>query len=122
MGSNPINLAIRFLLEITALVAMGTWGWKLSDSWLRFILAVGVPVIAAAIWGVFAVADDPSRSGQAPVPVPGMIRLAIEFAFFAFAAWIFNSLGFTRPSWIFGVIVIIHYVISYDRIMWLLTR
>ncbi len=31
MAFNPLNLALRFLLEVAALVAMGYWGWnKLS--------------------------------------------------------------------------------------------
>jgi hypothetical protein len=122
MGSNPINLTIRFLLELTALFAMGAWGWKLSDNWIRFILVIGIPIIAMIIWGTFAVTDDPSRSGQAPVQVPGLIRLIIEFAFFSFAVWIFYDLGLVRLSWWIGAITILHYAISYDRITWLLTR
>jgi hypothetical protein len=33
MGSHPINLAIRFLLEVVALTSMGMWGWRASDGW-----------------------------------------------------------------------------------------
>lgn len=120
MGSNPINLAIRFLLELTALIAIGSWGWKQSDTWIRFVLAIGIPIIVAAIWGTFAVPNDPSRSGTAPIVVPGIIRLAIELAIFALATWTLHDVGYTRLSWIFGVIVAIHYIISYDRIMWLI--
>ena len=122
MGSNPINLTIRFLLELTALFAMGMWGWKLSDNWMRFILVIAIPIIAMVIWGTFAVPDDPSRSGQAPIQVSGVIRLLIEFTFFSFAVWIFQDLGLLKLSLWFGVITIIHYAISYDRIIWLLTR
>jgi hypothetical protein len=58
MGSNPINLAVRFLLELSSLIAIGMWGWRQTDSWLRFVLAIGLPIIAAVIWGTFAVADQ----------------------------------------------------------------
>ena len=51
MGSHPINLAIRFLLELSALLAMGVWGWRQSEGWFRFLLALGIPVIAAVVWG-----------------------------------------------------------------------
>lgn len=122
MGSNPINLVIRFLLELTALTAMGMWGWRLSDNWTRFILVIGVPIVAMAIWGTFAVPDDPSRSGNAPVEVPGIIRLVIELAFFSFEVWIFHELGFTRLGWTMCIIVFLHYLVSYDRIMSLLAR
>ena len=84
MSSNPINLAVRFLLEIFSLAVIGVWGWKQSDSWEKYVLAIGLPVIAAVIWGTFAVANDPSRSGNAPVPVSGIVRLGIEFLFFGF--------------------------------------
>lgn len=122
MGSHPVNLAVRFLLELTALLATGIWGWRQGEGWIRFVLALGIPVILAAIWGTFAVPDDPSRSGSAPIVVPGIIRLAIELAIFAFATWALHNLGATRLSWIFGIIVAIHYLISYDRIIWLVMR
>ena len=122
MGSHPVNLAIRFLLELTALAAMGIWGWNLSEVWIRFVLMMAIPLLAAAVWGTFAVPKDPSRSGSAPIPIPGLLRLVIEFAFFAFATWIFYDLGYTRLSWIFGSTVIVHYIVSYDRIRCLVVK
>lgn len=122
MGSHPINLALRFILELCALFAMGSWGWRFSEGWLRFVLTLGIPVIAAVIWGTFAVPNDPSRSGAAPVAVSGIIRLAIEAAIFIIAIWALNYLGYTTLSWGFGIIVLIHYVASYDRILWLLNQ
>jgi membrane protein YdbS with pleckstrin-like domain len=122
MGSHPINLAIRFLLELSALVSMGVWGWRQSESWFRFLLALSVPIVAAVVWGTFAVPKDPSRSGAAPVAVPGILRLGIELAFFIFATWALYDLGFTRLSWTLGIIVALHYIISYDRILWLITQ
>ena len=35
MGSHPINLTIRFLLELSALAAIGIWGWNQSDDWIQ---------------------------------------------------------------------------------------
>jgi hypothetical protein len=55
MGSHPINLAIRFLLELVALLAMGIWDWQQREGWLRLVLAVGIPLTAALLWGIFAV-------------------------------------------------------------------
>ena len=120
MGSNPINLAVRFLLELSALIAMGFWGWKQGQGALRFMLAIGIPVIAAAIWGIFAVPNDPSRSGTSLVPVPGYLRLALELIFFSFAAWTLHSVGATTSRWIFGIVTLIHYILSYDRLLWLI--
>ena len=122
MGSHPVNLAIRFLLEMSALVSIGMWGWKQSDGWLRYVLAIGIPIIFATIWGTFAVPDDPSRSGNAPIVTPGISRLAIELGFFACATWSLYDIGFNKISLAFGIIVVLHYIISYDRVKWLLSQ
>lgn len=122
MGSHPINLAVRFLLEIAALVAIGYWGWSQHEGLLRFVLAVGGPLIAAILWGTLTVPGDPSRSGKAPVPVPGLVRLVLELALFAFAAWALYDAGQPTLALILAAIVIIHYALSYDRISWLLRQ
>ena len=122
MGSHPINLAIRFLLELTALIVMGIWGWNQSEDWQRFVIAFGLPITAAAIWGTFAVPNDPSRSGKAPVTIPGIVRLVFELAFFSFATWALYKLGHSNLAFVFGAIVAIHYLISYDRIKWLMKQ
>ena len=49
MGSHPINLIFRFLLELSALTTIGVWAWKQNDGWLKFILAFGIPFIIAII-------------------------------------------------------------------------
>jgi hypothetical protein len=86
------------------------------------VLAVGIPVIAALLWGIFAVPHDPSRSGKAPIAVSGLIRLVLELAFFAFATWAIYAAGAVTLSWILGIAVTIHYVISSDRIRWLIEQ
>ena len=122
MGSHPINLVIRFLLELSALLALGVWGWQQSEDSLPFVLAVGIPLIAAVLWGVFAVPHDPSRAGTAPIAIPGMLRLALELAVFAFATWALYDIGATKLSWTLGIVVTIHYLASYDRILWLIKQ
>ena len=122
MGSHPANLILRFLLEIIALISLGIWGWKQSESWFRLVLAIGIPIIAAIIWGIFAVPNDPSRSGAAPVVTAGFIRLIIEFGIFGFAIWSMNDMEWNKISLIFGFVVLVHYIISYDRVLWLLTK
>ncbi|MEZ5008123.1 MAG: YrdB family protein [Chitinophagales bacterium] len=122
MGSHPINLGIRFLLEITALVSIGMWGYRQGDGGLRYVLAFGLPIIIAAIWGTFAVPNDPSRSGEAPIATLGIIRLIIELGFFAFATWSLYDMNFHKASVAFGIIVLLHYIISYDRVIWLISQ
>ncbi len=119
MSSHPINLAVRFLLEVAALLAIGYWGWSTGSGVLRFVLAPGLPLIAAILWGTFRVPNDPSSSGKAPVPIPGILRLLLELALFAFATWALYDAGAVQLSWILGLVVVVHYALSYDRIRWL---
>ncbi|MBT4033878.1 MAG: YrdB family protein [Candidatus Marinimicrobia bacterium] len=122
MGSHPINLAFRFFLEISALISFGLWGWKVSDSAWRYVLVLIVPLIFAAIWGIFNVPEDPSRSGNAPIVIAGVLRFVLELSFFGLACLILYYLGYSKLWWIMGTAVILHYAISYDRILWLFSR
>ncbi len=120
MGSNPINLILRFLLELAALYTFGLWGWRHGEGWTRVALAMGLVLLMVALWGVFNVPGDPSRSGGAPVIIPGLLRLLIELLFFALASWALLNLGYNNLWWIFATLVGVHYLLSYDRIQWLL--
>lgn len=122
MSKHSLNLAIRFVLEVGAIITFGYWGYSQSDSWSRFLLVITLPVLFALLWGVFAVPNDPSRSGKTVVPTPGLIRLILELALFGSATWMLLNLEHIKLGWIFGVSVILHYVISYDRMGWLLKQ
>jgi hypothetical protein len=122
MSNNPVNLAFRFLLEITALVSIGYWGWRQASGAPGYALAGGAPLLAAVVWGILRVPGDASASGEAPVAVPGIVRLGIEVALFGFAVWGLLSEGATALGWAFGAAVLLHYLVSYDRIGWLLRQ
>jgi len=122
LEGNTINLAVRFLLEMSGLVALGMWGWTRGDGVLKYVLALAVPLIAAVIWGIFAVPDDPSRSGNAPISVPGLVRIVLELAFFASVVWALFAMHQSIFGWLFGVIVVVHYLVSYERVSWLLRQ
>ncbi len=122
MGSHPLNLALRFILELFAFSSVGVWAWKSNSGGIKYLLAIGVPLLLMAIWGIFAVPNDPSRSGTAPVVIPGIVRLVIELTIFGFAIWSLYDNNFIQLSVILGIAVLIHYSISYDRISWLLKQ
>lgn len=119
MSTHPVNLALRFVLELTALFALGYRGWSRHDGGLRIVLAFAVPLAAAGIWGVFSTPGDRSRSAKAIVPTPGIIRLTLELLFFTAAACSFYGADKQIVALIFAGIVVLHYGISYDRIAWL---
>lgn len=120
MGQNPLNLAFRFLLEIVALLALAFWGWTQHTGLLRVLLAAGLPVLAAVLWATFRVPGDSSASGGAPVAVPGWLRLLLELALFVGAVWALHDAGATTAALVLGLAVLLHYALSYDRVLWLL--
>lgn len=122
MSSHPANLAARFLLEMAALAALSYWAWSEFDGPIRFVLVIALPVVAAATWGTFAVPNDPSRSGSAPMPVSGKVRLLIEIGLFVVAT---VALANTSPvvlAYLLPAAVLLHYAASWDRIAWLWSR
>lgn len=120
MGSHPANLAWRFLLELLVLGSMGYWGRMQHDGIGRWVWAIGLPVLAAVVWGAFAVPNDPSRSGQAPIATPGLIRLLLELLIFAAAVLLLRWSQQNVLGTALAVMVLVHYALSYDRILWLL--
>jgi hypothetical protein len=122
MGFHPLNLGLRFLLELAALFAIGLWGKSLNSGFLGYIWMIVFPLLAATAWGTFRTPEDRSASRRAPVAVPGWLRLLLEIGFFAWAAWGLNQAGHPTPAAILAGIVLFHYIISYDRIGWLLRQ
>jgi len=114
------NLALRFGLEVMALVAIGMGGWAMTNGALRWVAAIGLPVAAATIWGVFNVLGDPSRSGEAPVEVSGWVRLAIELLILGGGVVALYSAERRNLGIGLGVLIVFHYAASWPRIQWLL--
>ncbi len=115
-----VNLFIRFLLEMTALVVCGMWGWQKGNNVGQYLFAILLPTIYAGLWGTVAVPGDPSRSGRALFPVPGWVRLALEIFIFGSAVWFLVDLRYPMAGTIMGIITISHYLASFNRISWLL--
>jgi len=84
-----INLAIRSLLELRALAALGYWGFHLDKELIAKIGAgLGAPLLAVVIWGIFV-------SPRASVPLPGLWPLLPEALVFGAAAVALHAAG--RP-------------------------
>jgi len=108
MGSSPLNLAFRFLLETAAFVAIGYWGFSQQSGIMRFLLGIGLPVIAAVIWAIFAVSADPSRSDRAPIPVPGVLLLLRELLLSGLAAWAVHDTDSPALAQILAGLTLVH--------------
>jgi len=120
-GFHPVNLAFRFVLEIAALIAISVGAYNLASGFFAWILGIGLPLVVAVSWGTFNVPGDESRSGEAPVVVRGIVRLVLELFVFTTAVVL---LWFVSPiaAMTLGIGVVIHYLLSIDRIRWLLAN
>ena len=113
------NLTLRLGLELGALAGLGWAAWTLTSGPIRWAAVTLVPITAAAVWGVFNVLNDPSRSGAAPIEVNGWTRLAIEFLILGAGAAAFALAGRREIGIGLVVLVACHYAASTSRIEWL---
>lgn len=123
-GMNPPtmrrwNLALRFGLELCALVGLGVGGWSVATG-APALVAGAAAMMGATAWGVFNVPDDPSRSGRAPVRVTGRVRLAVEALILGSGAGGLVAAGLSAFAIIVVGLALIHYAVSWRRIEWLL--
>jgi len=87
-------LTVAFLAEIAALAALAAWGWSTGGTTpTRLLLAVGVPALAALLWGLFA-------APQAVVDAPA-VALLVKVAVFGGAALALLAIG--RPAFAVGL-------------------
>jgi hypothetical protein len=69
------NLVVRFLCELSALAALAVWGAQAGGSTaLNVVLAVGAPLLAAAIWGAWVA---PRAGRRAPDPARALIEVVV---------------------------------------------
>lgn len=119
---NWLQALIRFALELSAIAGLAYAGWSLVDNTVvRWIAAIGLPLLGALIWAVFRAPNDHSAGKPPIVPVPGQIRLAIEVALFvvsAYGIWISGSRAAAETLLTFAAL---HYLLTWKRVRWLAT-
>jgi hypothetical protein len=115
--------SLRFALELIAWGAPAWWAASLFEgtvaSWVAG--AAGL-LVSMGLWVTFNVPGDPSRSGEAPVPVSGRVRLAVEYLVFGGGAAALVGVGESGVAVVFAVLVAFHTVGYRERIGWLLAR
>jgi hypothetical protein len=118
VGSHPLNLLLRFPLEIATLVAVGYSGFGQHTGIWRFLLSIGFPVITAVRWATFAVPGDPTRSSRAPVPIPGVLRMVLELSASGFTLWMLYDADSLLLGLILESITVSHYALWYNLVAW----
>ncbi|GAB2586798.1 YrdB family protein [Kribbella endophytica] len=92
------NLTVAFLVELIALGVFAWWGWHTGDDLAGgLILAIGLPLAGAVLWGLFAAPT--ARRG----PVPRAIVKTLVFGLAALALW---DLDHPLLAVLFAVVVV----------------
>jgi hypothetical protein len=92
------NLLLAFLVELVALGIFAWWGWDAGGTTLaRWLLAIGLPVVTAVIWALFA-----ARTATRGTPVVRWIVKVLVFGLAGAALW---SLGHPLLAVVFVVVV-----------------
>ena len=85
-----LNLALRFLLEICALMALAYAGLHATTAPIRVVLGVALPAIAAVLWAMFV-------APKSAVRAPNAVRYGAEALVFAGAVFGLSWVG--RTAW-----------------------
>jgi hypothetical protein len=97
-----VNIALRFLLELCALGALGYWGFHTGNGTiLKMVLGIGAPLMMAVIWGAFG-----SPKAMVKLSVPW--HLLFESIVFAIPAVALYFAGKHTLAWIYGISVVIN--------------
>lgn len=100
------NLALSFLLELSALAALGYWGFQTGPSTLlKILLGIGAPLLAAVIWGLFA-APKASRR------LRGFALYLLKAAVFVTAILALAAAGQGTLAGIFAVAVLVNFILT----------
>jgi hypothetical protein len=74
-----VTLTVRFLCELSMLAALAYWGFDAGGGAWAWLLGIGAPGLAIAIWGAFV-----APKAKWPLPIP--LRLVVELVLFGAAA------------------------------------
>lgn len=71
----PMNLGLKFLLELAAIASLAVWGWQVGSPAVGVVMAVVAPVAGMVVWGLFAAPKATRR-------LPTLWRVPLELGIF----------------------------------------
>ena len=100
------NDGLRFFLEVAALTSLSYWGFAEHEGAVQWLLGLGAPLLAAAVWGTF-IAPKASR------PTVDPVRLLLELAVFGPAVAALWAADAHTLAFGFGVLVVLHLAFTF---------
>jgi hypothetical protein len=103
-GLKAANLGLKFLLELATIAAFAYWDASRSPVILAVILAIVIPALFVAAWGIWAAPRSPRR-------LPRQTRVPFELGCFALAAVALIAAGATLAGIAFAVVAVFNAVL-----------
>lgn len=95
------NATLAFGLELGMLAAFGLWGYRNGNALIvKWLLAIGIPVAAAVLWGFVLAPKAPYRLDTVP-------RVLVETVLFLTAAYALYKLGHTVAAAVFACLTVL---------------
>jgi hypothetical protein len=113
VSQHPLVLGFHFLLELSALLALGYWGWTRHAGVGRWLWTIGLPVVAALAW---ALLRTPGDGPDANIAVPGVARLVLELLVLGGAAFLLWRAGRPLAAAAFAVLIVVDHILQSDRV------
>jgi hypothetical protein len=101
-----INLGVAFLLELAMLAALGYWGYQQGKkTMMKYAFAIGLPVIAMVLWGIFA-----APKSQYRLDTPA--RVIFEVSLYTITAFLLYKSGHTTLATVCWFIMLLSQLIA----------
>jgi len=103
-----VNAAVRFLLELCALGALGYWGFRTgSATAVKITLGIGMPLLAAVLWMIFGAPGAPKR-------LHGPWHIGLEVLILGGAALALYAAGNHVLAVAFAAVVLVNEILLYS--------
>jgi len=97
-----VNEGLAFGLELSALVALGYWGYHMGNApWAKTLLAVGCVAVTAVLWGTFA-----APRAIVKTPIAGVV--AVKILVFGAAAAALYDVDAAVLATVFAILVVLN--------------
>lgn len=100
-GLKAANLGLKLLLELAAIAAFAYWGASRSPVILAVILAIAIPGVFVAAWGIWAAPSSARR-------LPRQTRVPFELGCFTVAAVALIAAGATVAGIAFAMVAAVN--------------
>jgi hypothetical protein len=97
------NLALRFLLELAGILALGWWGFHAGGGLVAILLGLAAPIALIAVWSLVV-------APKALYPQSPLFRLVVGTVLLEVAALSLVTIGATLAAVVLGLAVLFNAV------------